>query len=174
MCVLIETIAWIHWKRECIAWWHSKYWQRLFWSGIWGWCGLCSRQRLRLHCIQHSEGEPWGFCGKWLLVSPCALFCYAGLSNVFIFDYFVETAHLWRPAGIQRHPTWGNIYLLKMIIISVNQKYTAPSLTIQSTLSKRTLSKPDTSLNRTANLVHSLPNCTCISVTELSLKRTPL
>ena len=46
--------------------------------------------------------------------------------------------------------------------------------TIQSTLSKRTLSKPDTSLNRTANLVHSLPNCTCISVTELSLKRTPL
>ena len=30
------------------------------------------------------------------------------------------------------------------------------------------------SLNRTANLVHSLPNCTCISVTELSLKRTPL
>ena len=45
---------------------------------------------------------------------------------------------------------------------------------IHSTLSKRTLSKPDTSLNRTANLVHSLPNCTCISVTELSLKRTPL
>ena len=45
---------------------------------------------------------------------------------------------------------------------------------IQSTLSKRTLSKPDTSLNRTANLVHSLPNCTCISVTKLSLKRTPL
>ena len=45
---------------------------------------------------------------------------------------------------------------------------------IQSTLSKRTLSKPDTSLNRTANLVHSLPNCTCVSVTELSLKRTPL
>ena len=40
---------------------------------------------------------------------------------------------------------------------------------IQSTLSKRTLSKPDTSLNRTANLVHSLPNCTCTSVTELSL-----
>ena len=45
---------------------------------------------------------------------------------------------------------------------------------LQSTLSKRTLSKPDTSLNRTANLVHSLPNCTCISVTELFLKRTPL
>ena len=30
------------------------------------------------------------------------------------------------------------------------------------------------SLNRTANLVHSLPNFTCIFVTELSLKRTPL
>ena len=44
------------------------------------------------------------------------------------------------------------------------------AISVQSTLSKRTLSKPDTSLNRTANLVHSLPNCTCISVTELSLQ----
>ena len=52
--------------------------------------------------------------------------------------------------------------------------YNCRSYNIQSTLSKQTLSKADTSLNRTANLVHSLPNCTCISVTELSLKRTPL
>ena len=58
---------------------------------------------------------------------------------------------------------------------SLNMKSDDCESTSYSQLSlSGTLSKPDTSLNRTANLVHSLPNCTCISVTELSLKRTPL
>ena len=48
---------------------------------------------------------------------------------------------------------------------------TKMALPIKNYVVQSTLSKLDTSPNRTSNLVH-LPNCTCTSVTELSLKWT--